>query len=285
MEKPLYPCLWFNGNAKEAATFYCTIFKNSKITAENPLVVCWELNGSPFMGLNGGPQFQFNEAVSFVIECKTQEEIDHYWNHLIADGGSEGQCGWCKDKYGVSWQVVPQILSTLMADPEQREAVMAAFMKMKKFDLPTLLQAAPKTNTFDVQIDAPLARVWEALTHTETAQAWMKNVQVKTDWQQGSAITYTCYDAAGKVMQWEGTDMIWRGTIETFEVQKELTCVYPDGETGLLRESYLLQQSGDGKTQLRQVQTLTTAAVAASYKEGTLHSLDLLKNYLEGSNA
>lgn len=141
MENQIYPCLWFDGQAKAAAKFYCSIFPNSKVTEENPMVVRWELNGNQFMGLNGGPQFNFNEAVSFVIECKTQEEIDHYWNNLISDGGAESQCGWCKDRFGVSWQVVPKILSKLMADPVKGERVVAAFMQMKKFDIEKLLNA------------------------------------------------------------------------------------------------------------------------------------------------
>lgn len=141
MTNQMYPCLWFDGQAKAAAEFYCSIFKSSKITAENPMVVRWELNGIQFMGLNGGPQFKFNEAVSFVIECETQEEIDHYWNNLIANGGAESQCGWCKDQYGVSWQVVPTILSQLMTDPIKRERVVAAYMQMKKIDIATLQNA------------------------------------------------------------------------------------------------------------------------------------------------
>jgi predicted 3-demethylubiquinone-9 3-methyltransferase (glyoxalase superfamily) len=147
MTNQMYPCLWFDGQAKAAAEFYCSIFsaapngQHSKITSENPMVVRWELNGKPFMGLNGGPQFKFNEAVSFVIECDTQEEIDHYWNNLISNGGAESQCGWCKDQFGVSWQVVPKILDTFMADPEKSERVVAAFMQMKKFDIEKLMNA------------------------------------------------------------------------------------------------------------------------------------------------
>lgn len=137
----MYPCLWFDGQAKAAAEFYCSIFPNSKITAENPLVVKWELDGKPFMGLNGGPKFKFNEAISFVIECDTQDQIDTYWNKLIADGGAESQCGWCRDKFGVSWQVVPSIMEELMSHPEKRQRVMEAFLKMKKFDIETLLKA------------------------------------------------------------------------------------------------------------------------------------------------
>jgi predicted 3-demethylubiquinone-9 3-methyltransferase (glyoxalase superfamily) len=141
MTNQLYPCLWFDGQAKAAAEFYCSIFKNSKITSENPMVVRWELNGNQFMGLNGGPSFKFNEAVSFVIDCDTQEEIDHYWSNLISNGGTESQCGWCKDKYGVSWQVVPSILGKLMSDPEKSQRVVAAFMQMKKFDIQTLINS------------------------------------------------------------------------------------------------------------------------------------------------
>ncbi len=141
MIQPIYPCLWFDGNAKEAATFYCSIFKPSKITADTPMVVKFELNGKPFMGLNGGPYFTFNEAVSFVVECETQEEIDTLWEGLLAGGGKESQCGWLKDKYGVSWQIVPTILSKLMQDPEKAPKVMKAFMAMVKFDIQKLLDA------------------------------------------------------------------------------------------------------------------------------------------------
>jgi predicted 3-demethylubiquinone-9 3-methyltransferase (glyoxalase superfamily) len=138
MKNHLYPCLWFDGQAKEAAAFYCSIFKNSKITDENSMVVRWELNGNQFMGLNGGPQYKFSPANSYVIECETQEEIDHYWDKL-GDGGIYNQCGWLDDKFGVSWQVVPKILGKLMADPEKDQRVVAAFMQMKKFDIQTLI--------------------------------------------------------------------------------------------------------------------------------------------------
>ena len=141
MQNQIYPCLWFDGQAKAAAEFYCSIFSNSKITEENPMVVKWELNGNQFMGLNGGPHFKFNEAISFVIECENQQEIDHYWNNLILNGGAESQCGWCKDQFGVSWQVVPKILGKLMADPEKGDRVVKAFMQMKKFDIATLQNA------------------------------------------------------------------------------------------------------------------------------------------------
>src|SRR5688572_9754127 len=141
MKKEIYPCLWFDGQAKEAATYYCGIFKDSKITSENPIVTLFELNGKKFMALNGGNNFKFNEAVSFVVECDTQAEIDYYWNNFTQNGGSESMCGWCKDKYGVSWQVVPSMLGELMSHPEKGQRVVQAFMKMKKFDIATLVNA------------------------------------------------------------------------------------------------------------------------------------------------
>jgi predicted 3-demethylubiquinone-9 3-methyltransferase (glyoxalase superfamily) len=140
MTNPIYPCLWFDGQAKAAAEFYCSIFKNSKITNDTPMVVNFELNGRKFMGLNGGPTFKFNEAVSFVVDCETQEEIDFYWDKLVA-GGSESQCGWLKDKFGVSWQIVPTVLEKLLSDPEKAQRVVQAFMKMKKFEIEKLLNA------------------------------------------------------------------------------------------------------------------------------------------------
>jgi predicted 3-demethylubiquinone-9 3-methyltransferase (glyoxalase superfamily) len=141
MTKQMYPCLWFDGQARAAADFYCTIFPNSKIINDSGMVVNFELNGQYFMGLNGGDTFQFNEAVSFVIPCKDQAEIDHYWFKLIADGGVESQCGWCKDKFGLSWQVVQTVLGELMSHPEKGQRVVQAFMKMRKFDIETLENA------------------------------------------------------------------------------------------------------------------------------------------------
>lgn len=140
MKEPIYPCLWYDGKAKEAAEYYCSIFPDSKMISSNPMVVQFEINGRRFMGLNGGPHFKFTEAVSFVIECKDQQEIDFYWNKLTEEG-EESMCGWLKDKYGVSWQVVPQILSSLMNDAERAPRVMQAFLKMKKFDIETILKA------------------------------------------------------------------------------------------------------------------------------------------------
>ena len=141
MTKHMYPCLWFDGQAREAADFYCSIFPDSKIINDSGMVVNFELNGQFFMGLNGGDNFKFNEAVSFVVPCKDQEEIDQYWYKLIADGGKEGNCGWCKDKFGLSWQVVPTILGKLISNPENGQRVVQAFMKMRKFDIEALQNA------------------------------------------------------------------------------------------------------------------------------------------------
>jgi predicted 3-demethylubiquinone-9 3-methyltransferase (glyoxalase superfamily) len=141
MTHPIYSCLWFDNQGKEAAEFYCSVFKNSKMVSSNPMVTIFELNNTKFMALNGGPQFHFNEAVSFVVDCESQEDIDYYWEKLTADGGAESMCGWLKDKYGVSWQVVPTILGKLMSDPEKAGRVMPVFMQMKKFDIQKLLDA------------------------------------------------------------------------------------------------------------------------------------------------
>lgn len=141
MKKEIYPCLWFDGQAKAAADFYCSVFKDSKILSESPMVVTFELNGKRFMGLNGGPHFKFNEAVSFVVECDSQEEIDNYWDKLTSDGGEESRCGWLKDKYGLSWQIIPSQLGQLMADTGRGERVMQALLKMKKLDLHALQTA------------------------------------------------------------------------------------------------------------------------------------------------
>ena len=137
------PFLWFDKNAVEAAEFYTSIFKNSKIIQLHPLVSTFELEGQHFMALNGGPGFKFTEAVSFFVSCETQEEVDYYWGSLLADGGIESRCGWLKDKYGLSWQIVPVILGELLSDPdhEKSEKVMQAMLKMIKLDIEALSKA------------------------------------------------------------------------------------------------------------------------------------------------
>lgn len=140
MSKQMYPCLWFDGKAKAAADYYCSIFKNSKIISENLIVVQFELNGNKFMALNGGPKYKFTPATSFVIECETQEEIDFYWDKLGKDGRYD-QCGWLDDKFGVSWQIVPGVLHKLMNDPLKAPRVIDAFMKMTKFNIEALVNA------------------------------------------------------------------------------------------------------------------------------------------------
>jgi len=140
MTNKLFPCLWFDGQAKTAAEHYCSIFKNSKIVSANSMVVIFELNETKFMALNGGPQYKFSPANSYVITCDTQEEIDHYWDKL-GDGGKYSRCGWLDDKFGVSWQIVPTILEELMSNPERSQRVIEAFLKMTKFDIEKLINA------------------------------------------------------------------------------------------------------------------------------------------------
>jgi len=141
MSHPIYACLWFDGNAKQAADYYCSIFKDGKVLSENPMVVMFTINGTQFMGLNGGPHFKFNEAVSLVVNCDTQEEIDYYWNSLTANGGKESMCGWLVDKFGLSWQIVPSMLGQIMSDPQHGQRAMQALMKMKKLDIDALKNA------------------------------------------------------------------------------------------------------------------------------------------------
>jgi predicted 3-demethylubiquinone-9 3-methyltransferase (glyoxalase superfamily) len=140
MTNKIFPCLWLDGQAKAAAEHYCSIFMNSKIVSENPMVVIFELNETKFMALNGGPEYKFSPANSYVITCDTQAEIDHYWEKLGA-GGKYNKCGWLDDKFGVSWQIVPSILGSLMNDPEKAPKVMYAFMQMTKFDIEKLINA------------------------------------------------------------------------------------------------------------------------------------------------
>lgn len=149
------PFLSFDNEAEEAAEFYTSIFPSSRITeiarygSAGPrpegmvMTVAFELDGEPFVALNGGPQFKFTEAVSFVINCETQEEVDEYWSKLSA-GGEQGPCGWLKDRFGLSWQVVPVVLPKLLSDPdrEKSQRVMAAMLKMKKIEIDELERAA-----------------------------------------------------------------------------------------------------------------------------------------------
>lgn len=155
MEK-ITPFLWFDDQAEEAAKFYASIFKNSKIdkitrypkeAAEkierepgSVMMVEFKLDDVEFVALNGGPQFKFNESVSFVVNCETQEEIDYFWEKLSADGGSTGVCSWLKDKFGLSWQVQPRLLIQMLADPDKAKAerVMNAMMEMDKIDIDRL---------------------------------------------------------------------------------------------------------------------------------------------------
>jgi predicted 3-demethylubiquinone-9 3-methyltransferase (glyoxalase superfamily) len=133
-----HPCLWFNGNAFEAAQYYCSIFKNSSILSQNHFLVEFKLNGKLFKGLNAQNQFIFNEAISFVIECENQEEIDYYWDKLKEDG-NEGMCGWLKDKYGISWQIVPKLLGEILKNPTLAQNAIKRMMFMRRFIIADLI--------------------------------------------------------------------------------------------------------------------------------------------------
>ena len=143
------PFLWFDTEAEEAMNLYVAIFKNSKVLGVTPgpngraMSVNFELEGQEFIGLNAGPQFKFNESISFLVNCNTQAEVDELWEKLTADGGEEGNCGWLKDKYGLSWQIIPTVLSELLGDPDHEKAgrAMQAMLQMKKIDIQGLQQA------------------------------------------------------------------------------------------------------------------------------------------------
>jgi predicted 3-demethylubiquinone-9 3-methyltransferase (glyoxalase superfamily) len=158
--QPITPCLWFDDQAEEAARFYTGIFKNSKIVtvarygeagqevhgrpAGSVMAVAFELDGRPFSALNGGPVFTFNEAISLQVHCETQEEVDYYWEKLSEGGDPKAQqCGWLKDRYGLSWQVVPRVLFDMLADHESggSRRAMQAMLQMKKFDIAELQRA------------------------------------------------------------------------------------------------------------------------------------------------
>ena len=155
MSDRITPCLWFDTEAEEAADYYCSIFKNSRVVnvdrytdagpreAGTVMTVEWEVDGHRFVGINGGPEFTFSEAVSFQINCEDQAEVDYYWEKL-ADGGEEGPCGWLKDRYGLSWQVVPTGMDELFADPDpaKAERAMRAMLGMRKLDIAALRCAA-----------------------------------------------------------------------------------------------------------------------------------------------
>ena len=147
--KKITPFLWFDTQAEEAMNFYVSVFPNSRVLSVTPgpngkaSSVNFELEGQEFLGLNAGPQFKFNEAVSFFVNCNTQEEVDQLWAKLTADGGEEGRCGWLKDKYGLSWQIIPMALGELLGDPNREKAgrVMQAMLEMNKIDIQGLKQA------------------------------------------------------------------------------------------------------------------------------------------------
>ena len=156
MQQKIIPNLWFDGDAEQAAEFYVSVFPDSRVVstaryteagpgpAGSVMTVEWEIAGQRFVGINGGPQFTFSEAVSFQITCEDQDEIDYYWDRLTRDGGQEGPCGWCKDRFGLSWQVTPAGMDEVFSDPDPKRAerAMQAMLTMRKLDIATLRAAA-----------------------------------------------------------------------------------------------------------------------------------------------
>jgi predicted 3-demethylubiquinone-9 3-methyltransferase (glyoxalase superfamily) len=138
------PFLWFQTPLDEPIAYYESIFKHLRVLSQSPMSATFEVEGQRFYALNGGPQFEFNEAVSFFIECEDQGEVDYYWGRLTADGGAESQCGWLKDRYGLSWQVIPKALVRYLGDTDRAKAdrVVQAMLKMKKIDVAALDRAA-----------------------------------------------------------------------------------------------------------------------------------------------
>ena len=147
--KKITPFLWFDTEAEEAMNLYVSIFKNSKVLGVTPgpngraMSVNFELEGQEFIGLNAGPEFKFNESISFLVNCNSQEEVDELWEKLTADGGEESRCGWLKDKYGLSWQIIPTALGEMLGDPDPEKAgrAMQAMLQMNKIDIQGLKQA------------------------------------------------------------------------------------------------------------------------------------------------
>ncbi len=153
------PCLWFNSEAEEAARFYVSLFENSKVLGDEEypeggedvtgkpagsvMTVKFQLEGQEYLALNGGPTFKFNESVSFIVDCKDQAEVDKFWDKIIASGGEESMCGWLKDKFGLSWQIIPKQLNELISDPDKEKSsrVMQAMLKMHKIDVAELQKA------------------------------------------------------------------------------------------------------------------------------------------------
>jgi len=142
MMNKITPFLWFDGRAEEAARFYTSIFNNSRIDSLSPMSATFHLDGQQFIALNGGPQFTFTEAISFFVDCPTQEEVDELWEKLTA-GGEPGRCGWLKDKFGLSWQIIPSVLGDMLQDEDEEKSarVMQAMLQMGKIDIQRLRQA------------------------------------------------------------------------------------------------------------------------------------------------
>jgi predicted 3-demethylubiquinone-9 3-methyltransferase (glyoxalase superfamily)/uncharacterized protein YndB with AHSA1/START domain len=199
------PFLWFENQAEEAASFYVSVFKNSKIeriSRQNGkvLVVDFTIEGQNFQAINGGPMFKITEAVSFVVHCKNQKEVDCYWHQLTADGGEESMCSWLKDKFGVSWQIVPTALPKLLSDPnpEISSRAMANMLQMKKIVIRNLTRVPKKVLiTIKTTVKVPVEKAWEAFTSPKHVMQWNQASPdwhcpaAKNDLRAGGSFSYT----------------------------------------------------------------------------------------------
>ena len=188
------PFLWFDNQAEEAANFYVSIFKNSKIGnvvrhGDAVIVVGFELEGLSFTALNAGPKYKFTEAISFVVNCQDQAEVDYFWEKLTADGGQESQCAWLKDKFGLSWQIVPEVLPKLLSDPdpERAQRVMATMLNMQKINIAALERAheGPASITVESTVNAPVQKVWQLWSGPEHIEKWN---HASDDWHTPKAV-------------------------------------------------------------------------------------------------
>ena len=221
------PCLWFDSQAVDAARFYVSVFENSGIDsisrygkegfevhgrpAGSVMTVVFRLAGQDFTALNGGPHFKFTEAISLQVFCETQDEVDRLWDKL-SQGGETGQCGWLKDKFGLSWQIVPSVVPEMACDPDPVKSgrAMSAIMQMTKLDIAALIKAFEGlVANASMTINAPVDKVWNALVNPEAVKRYMFGTDVVSDWRVGSPIVWKgewqgkSYDDKGVVLRCE----------------------------------------------------------------------------------
>ena len=290
------PFLCFDGNAEEAANFYSSIFKDSKVThvshypegspspAGSVMVVHFLLNGQSFMALNGGPQTTFNEAISLMVHCDTQEELDHYWEKL-SDGGQIMACGWLKDKYGLAWQIVPSILEEFMTskDTKKTERVMRALWQMVKIDIEKLQQAALEVDkeliTVEATIAAPVENVWQFWTLPEHIIKWnhasdeWHSPRAENDLRNGGSFNYRMEAKDGSM----GFD--FNGTYIKVVENKSIEYEIEDGRK--VQINFSQTDKGTTVTETFEAENMNPPELQ---QQGWQAILDNFKKYVEGGN-